>query len=69
MPDMECTWWPDDWFGLNITNCCIEHDLGASDWELFLCVGEQDPRLWPVAFLMLIGLATLGRIYRKFQRK
>ena len=69
MADLQCTWWPDNWFGLNITDCCKQHDLGASDWELFLCVGEQDPRLWPVAFAMLIGLSTFGVIYRKLQRK
>ena len=69
-PDLECTWWPDTWFGFNISSCCVEHDLGGSDWGLFLCALDTLPWWldW-VAFTMLIGLATVGIVFRKLFRR
>lgn len=68
-PDMQCTWWPDEWFGQSITHCCIQHDLGGSDLDLARCVYETNPWLLPVAGLMLVGV-ILGRpIYRAIKRR
>lgn len=70
MPDLECTWWPDIWFGFNLQPCCEQHDLGGSDWSLFLCVLELLP-WWAdwVAGLMLAGMTLFGWIYRASQKR
>lgn len=65
--DLECTWWPDVWFGVSIQDCCIAHDLGGSDLELFSCVAS-DKGLPIIAVVMIIGLIVGRPIYRKIQK-
>ena len=36
MIDMQCSWFPDLW----MKDCCIAHDLGASDYEFLTCVSQ-----------------------------
>lgn len=65
-PDFQCTLWPDEWFGVSLTNCCIAHDLGGSDLGLAHCVSNlsEDPIFKVIAVVMLIGM-TFGRpVYR-----
>jgi len=69
MPDYECTWWPDNWFGINITDLCIKHDLGGSDIDLAIDVASRSPILIPVGIAMYVGLRTFGVIYRRNKRK
>jgi len=70
MPDFECTLWPDNWFGISITDLCIKHDLGEfTDWELALAVAERHPSLIGVGVVMFAGLTVLGPIYKRFRRK
>lgn len=74
MPDFECTWWLDTWFGVSITPCCERHDLVeqtlSAHWDLAVCVvGQLGWAGIPVAGLMLIGLVgPPGMIYRKIQK-
>lgn len=70
MPDLECSWWPDSWFGLSITDCCIAHDLGASDSALAACVADKGgPAFLLLAIVMFAGV-KLGRpIYRALSRR
>jgi len=64
-PDYQCTWWPDVWFGISITDCCIAHDLGGSDTGLFLCVaGKGGWEFTVLAFVMIAGLALFRPFYR-----
>lgn len=58
--DYECSWWPDEWFGVSINHCCVAHDLGGSDLELFQCVAEQGPYFWVLGVVMIVGL-MIGR--------
>jgi hypothetical protein len=67
-PDMQCTWWPDEWFGVSITHCCVAHDLGGTDWQLAVCVAQTSPWLIPVAAMMLVGVIFGRTIYRKIKR-
>lgn len=67
MPDFECTWWPDTWFGISLTQCCIEHDLGGSDLDLFHCVAAQHPALVPIAAAMLVGVVA-WRVFRSIRK-
>lgn len=70
MPDNTCTWWPDGWLWNpdQWLSCCLAHDVGGSDWGLFLCVAETGgPLEWAMGAVMLIGV-ILGRpIYRKWK--
>lgn len=69
MADMECSWWPDNWFGVSLTQCCIDHDLGGSDWALALCVADQHPAFLPLGLVMFLGV-TFGRpIYMAIKRR
>ena len=72
-PDLQCTLWPDGippWLGGSGTewlHCCLAHDLGASNVELFTCVAQAG---FPaIAAIMLAGLLTLGPIYRFARRR
>jgi len=57
MPDMVCTAWANGipkWLGgtgVEWLHCCIEHDLGASDIELFQCVVKSG---FPVMGLVML---------------
>lgn len=64
MPDFECTFWPDNWFGYSLTNCCIVHDHGGTDFELFNCISNIHPSLYVIGGIMFIGLRLLGPTYR-----
>ena len=71
--DYECTWWPDIWFGVSITDCCIAHDLGGSDLQLATCVFHAFPLSLKIpaavlAVVMLVGI-TLALPIRKLPRK
>mgnify|MGYP003683321097 CR=1 FL=1 len=74
MPDFVCTWFPDVWFGISITCCCITHDLvaqtTAAHWDLMLCVIGQLGWLGvPVGGAMFIGLVgPPGMIYRALKK-
>lgn len=68
MPDLECTAWPDVWFGVSITDCCVAHDLGGTDWALAQCVAGKGDGFWLLGLIMLIGLSTLGVIYRAIRK-
>jgi hypothetical protein len=68
MIDYECTWWPDIWFGISLTDCCIAHDLGGSDLALAMCIADKHPAFWIIGVIMFIGV-ILGRpIYRAYMR-
>ncbi len=68
--DYQCTLWPDNWFGISLTKCCIEHDLGGSNSELFWCVSKLHPMFFIIGAIMFIGLTIIGPIYRaKMRRK
>jgi hypothetical protein len=69
MIDYQCTWWPDQWLGISITDCCIVHDLGGSDAQLWACVAEKGGIEFIIlALVMLVGL-TIGRpIYKVYIR-
>ena len=69
MPDFECTWWPDQWFGISITQCCVEHDLGGTDWRLAQCVAEQHPLFFILGAVMLVGVTLFRPIYYAYQRR
>lgn len=68
MIDYECSWWPDEWFGISLTKCCIQHDLGGSDWQLVQCVADQHPLFIILGIAMFIGL-LLGRPFYRMWRK
>lgn len=74
MPDLVCTWFPDIWFGIPITPCCIDHDLvaqtTAAHWDLMMCVIDR-LGWWgvPIGGVMFLGLVgPPGMIYRKIQK-
>lgn len=68
-PDMQCTWWPDVWFGVSITHCCVAHDLGGSDAELAMCVASAAWWLLPVALVMWLGVKAGRPIYRRWSAR
>lgn len=68
LPDFECSWWPDTWFGISLTQCCIDHDLGGSDWDLMLCVSNQHPGFWILGVVMFVGV-IFGRPFYKFVKR
>tara|TARA_R110002126_G_scaffold21929_15_gene78811 strand:- start:1017 stop:1235 length:219 start_codon:yes stop_codon:yes gene_type:complete len=69
-PDLECTLWPDTWFGISITDLCAKHDLGQlTDWGLAMAVADRHPVLAGVGVLMGAGLTVFGPIYKRFRRK
>lgn len=78
MADMQCTWWPDTWFGVSITECCIEHDLGGTHTQLATCVTETLVAANPwlaipaglLSLIMLIGVAgPPGILWRRFNKR
>jgi hypothetical protein len=67
-PDFQCTWWPDTWFGVSLSDCCIAHDLGGGDIALMQCVADKGPAFAVIGLVMLVGV-TFGRpIYRAYMR-
>lgn len=75
MPDLVCTFFPDVWFGVSITPCCICHDLTAqtwaAHWDLMQCVIDQlGWRGVPIGAVMFLGLiGPPGMIYRSIQKR
>lgn len=76
--DMQCTWWPDVWFGVPITDCCAAHDLGGTHTELAACVTHTlvaaNPWLAiPAGMLALVMLAGVagppGMVFRHMRRR
>jgi hypothetical protein len=63
-PDLECTWWPDVWFGTSLTRCCTVHDLSALDLgsslDLGSCVAATMAASHPVAGIVLGAVMALG---------
>ena len=67
MIDFQCTWWPDNWWGVSINDCCVAHDFGASDWDLLTCVADKGG--WEFLFLgvvMFVGVKIGRPFYRAF---
>ncbi|MEC5291956.1 hypothetical protein VSX64_14450 [Aurantimonas sp. C2-6-R+9] len=64
MPDLECTWWPDVWFGVRLTDCCAAHDLSpldtASSLDLGACVAGTMAASHPVAGIALGAIMAFG---------
>lgn len=75
IPDLQCSWWPDVWFGVSITNCCIDHDLGGSDFKLLTCVYETfntngftfGASGLVLGIIMYIGIKTFRPVYTKIK--
>jgi hypothetical protein len=53
-----CSWVPDFWF----RECCEEHDYGATDEQLFMCIVESGIMEFGLYQGWLLGI-TLGIIY------
>lgn len=68
-PDFQCSWWPDKWFGVSITDCCVRHDVGGSDWDLAVCVAHKHPGFWIIAVVMLVGVILFRPFYKFVMRK
>ena len=62
-----CTFWFDQWFGVNLRACCDVHDEAfatghtlqeflQANWELFLCGWSSGAPVW--ALLALIGVCS-----------
>ncbi len=68
IPDMQCSMWPDIWFGFSLTQCCILHDLGGSDLDLLMCVADLSPMLIPIGIIMFIGVKLLRPLYLLFKK-
>ena len=68
-PDFQCSWWPDQWFGQSLTECCIAHDLGGVDLDLAACVaGLGDWKFAVLGLVMLIGVKFGRPIYEAWKR-
>lgn len=67
--DYECTSWPDVWFGISITDCCITHDLGGSNWELAMCVADKHWAFLPLGIIMFLGIIFLKPLYKALLRR
>ena len=63
-PDFECTWWPDVWFGVSLTDCCAAHDVSsldaASSIDLGVCAVRALAGTHPVAGLVVGSAMALG---------
>jgi hypothetical protein len=69
MIDYQCTWWPDQWLGISITDCCIAHDLGAPDVELAQCVADKGGiEFTIIAAVMFVGVIIGRPIYKAYMR-
>ncbi len=67
-PDLQCTWFPDTWFGVSLTDCCIAHDLGGTDLALMHCVAQKGPLFAVLGFAMLVGVIFGRPIYRAYMK-
>ena len=36
-----CTWFPDFWMGVDISNCCKGHDNDCSTRKFYLCLANK----------------------------
>ena len=73
MPDLQCSWWPDVWFGKSLTEFCAAHDLGGSDWQLLIDVASQGgAHFLALGVTMYVGV-KLGRplylVYKRLRNK
>ena len=63
-PDLQCTWWPDVWFGVSLTPCCVNHDLSrlgiADSFDLGACVVRRLSATHPLAAVALGAVMALG---------
>lgn len=68
--DMACTGFPNGIGSLSWLNCCIAHDLGSTDWELFTCVASVTPDYldWLVGLAVLL-MITFRPVYNWMQRR
>jgi len=69
MPDMQCTLWPDIWFGISLTDYCIKHDLGGTDWQLFVDVAQNGGVFVFLGAIMYAGLKLFGPFYRAWKKR
>ncbi|MCD1644162.1 hypothetical protein [Aurantimonas coralicida] len=64
IPDLECTAFPDVWFGVSITPCCAAHDVSpldtASSLDLGVCVFQTLSGSHPIAASIIAGVMVLG---------
>lgn len=64
MPDMECSWWPDVWFRVDLGPCCRIHDVSRLDLQssidLGVCAFDRMAQTHPVAGIFLGGLMFAG---------
>ena len=60
-----CSWWPDEWKGVNYTACCVRHDIAywvggtldqkfIADCELAICICKMVG--WRMALTMFLGV-------------
>jgi hypothetical protein len=66
-PDFTCTLWIDGWpWATNLwRHCCIAHDLGGSDWQLFQCVAETGgAKEFAMGLIMGVGVFLWRYPYR-----
>lgn len=72
-PDLQCTWSP-EWFFFEITDACIEHDLGLGDEGFFWAIVALGTaagfkyRQYIPAVIYYLGVKIGGPVYRAFQR-
>lgn len=69
MPDFECTWWPDVWFGHSLTEFCIAHDLGGTDLQLAQDVAGLGGGFIALGAVMYVGLKLFGQFYRAWKKR
>lgn len=66
MVDLECTYWPDVWFGVSLTDCCVRHDLSSLSLEDSIDLGVcafralapvSMPAAWVIGSVMALATA------------
>ncbi|WP_182422033.1 hypothetical protein [Aureimonas sp. ME7] len=64
MIDYQCTYWPDVWFGISLTDCCVTHDLSrldlSSSIDLGVCAFRALATVNPVAGAVVGTLMAIG---------
>lgn len=65
VPDFQCTWWRDIWWGVSINDCCVRHDLGSPDLDLLWCVADKGGwEFLVLGIVMYIGVKVGRPFYR-----
>lgn len=70
---MQCTWWPDVWFGQSIIDCCIAHDLApaglASHIQLGRCVAAHGGLAFQVLGAVMVAGVIVGLPFYRFWKR